>query len=66
MGNGEGGLGMITRENEIAALEYLKRYKVERNEVGGRGWDKRERLYKGVWITLNVLIGIAMVALIWA
>lgn len=57
---------MITRENEIAALEYLKRYKVERNEVGGRGWDKRERLYKGVWITLNVLIGIAMVALIWA
>lgn len=59
---------MITRENEIAAMEYLKRYKVERNlgEVGVRSWDKRERLYKGIWITLNVLIGIAMVALIWA
>lgn len=58
----------MTRENEIAALEYLKRYKIDqpRIEMGIRGWDKREKLYKGVWITVNVLIGIAMVALIWA
>ena len=58
----------MTKENEIAALEYLKRYKINqpRIEMEIREWDKRERFYKGVWITLNVLIGIALVALIWA
>lgn len=45
----------MTKENELAALEYLKRYKIN-----------QPRIEMGVWITLNVLIGIAMVALIWA
>lgn len=58
----------MTKENELAAMEYLKRYKVNQPsiEMEIKSWDKREGLYKWFWITINVLIGIAMVAIIWA
>lgn len=58
---------MMTKD-EISAWEYLKRFESARGkkEREIKKFDRMQKFWYGVWVVVNVLVGIAIVALIWA